>query len=592
MAAPSIEAAELPGLLAAVLATEPSLFGGVVLRGPPGPFRDDWFALLKSLLPAATTWFKVPVNVSDDRLVGGLDLGATLNAGKPIFATGLLAQADNGLIELSMAERQAPGTIAAISAALDEHQVRVERDGIARIDAARVAVIACDESRDDDAPLDARLRDRLALSLDTGSPVRQQLFSDYTREDCRAAHQRLRSVVMPDQGYAALCTVAEALQLTSPRCVLQAVATARVLAALAGRTIVADDDLSNAALLALIMRIPGALEAMQQAPESTSEDEQEPEPPPPTPTDQDNTPEDDSDNNSDAGERAEDRIDDAAIALLPDNMLAALAAQAARQARKKAGGKSGARARSVARGRPIGTSAGKPDAGQRLDVLATLKAAAPLQRMRNRQYAGGDRLAVRADDLKIRRYQQKQRTTTIFVVDASGSAAVQRLAETKGAIELLLAECYVRRDQVALIAFRDESADALLAPTRSLVRAKRALTGLPGGGATPLAHGLRAALDVADAAAKRGETPLIVLMTDARANVGLDGVRGSPHALDHAVAVAGEIGERGYQALAIDTGRRPSARAQRVAEAMHARYMPLPFADATSVSSAVQDAAA
>ena len=590
MGAPSIELAAIPGLVAAVLATHSSALGGIVMRGPPGPFRDDFLSLLRELMPPRTPWFKVPVNVSDDRLLGGLDLGATLNAGRPVFASGLLTQADGGFIELSMAERQSAATVAALAAALDEHEVRVERDGIARVDAARFAVVACDEARDDDEPIDRRLRDRLALSIDTTQAMRQAVFSDYSAADCRRARRCVHAVAVAPAAYRSLCDIAEAMQLHSPRCVLQAVNVARALAALEGRETVEDDDLSNAALIALIMRVPGALELLQQGEETEPEEQADEQQPPPSA--EDSAERDAHDEEQSEGERADDSVDEAASALLPDNMLAALAAQAARHARKRAGGKSGARARALARGRPIGITAGKPGGGQRLDVLATLKAAAPLQRMRNRVFSGGDRLSVRSDDLRLRRFQQKQRTTTIFVVDASGSAAVQRLAETKGAIELLLAECYVRRDQVALIAFRDAGAEALLAPTRSLVRAKRALSALPGGGATPLAHGLKAALDTADAAAKRGETPLIVLLTDARANVGLDGVRGSPDALTHAVAVAGEIGERGYQVLAIDTGRRPSARAQQVADAMSARYLPLPFADAASVSAAVRGAAA
>ena len=104
------------------------------------------------------------------------------------------------------------------------------------------------------------------------------------------------------------------------------------------------------------------------------------------------------------------------------------------------------------------------------------------------------RMLVRQDDFRITRFKQRTETTTIFVVDASGSSALHRLAEAKGAVELLLADCYIRRDQVALIAFRGSGAELLLPPTRSLARAKRSLAGLPGGGGTPLAAGTRCGL--------------------------------------------------------------------------------------------------
>jgi magnesium chelatase subunit D len=120
------------------------------------------------------------------------------------------------------------------------------------------------------------------------------------------------------------------------------------------------------------------------------------------------------------------------------------------------------------------------------------------------------RVLVRRDDFRVQRLRERRETTTVFVVDASGSAALHRLAEAKGAIELLLAECYVRRDRVALIAFRGRpgaaGAELLLPPTRSLVRAKRSLADLPGGGGTPLAHGLDAARALAEDVSRRGGT--------------------------------------------------------------------------------------
>ncbi len=107
------------------------------------------------------------------------------------------------------------------------------------------------------------------------------------------------------------------------------------------------------------------------------------------------------------------------------------------------------------RGRPIGTRRGELSAGARLNVIETLRAAAPWQKLRRQEMPGAAaRVLVRSSDFRITRFQQRTESTAIFVVDASGSAALNRLAEAKGAVELLLADCYVRRDQVALLAFR------------------------------------------------------------------------------------------------------------------------------------------
>jgi magnesium chelatase subunit D len=175
----------------------------------------------------------------------------------------------------------------------------------------------------------------------------------------------------------------------------------------------------------------------------------------------------------------------------------------------------------------------------------------------------------------------------VFVVDASGSTALHRLGEAKGAVELLLADCYVRRDRVALIAFRGRGAELLLPPTRSLVRAKRCLAGLPGGGGTPLAAGIEAATALADALRRRGETPFLVFLSDGAANVARDGSHGRPHALADAESAAARLRETGVAAVVVDTSPRPGPLAERLAEAMQARYLPLPRADAAAVSRAV-----
>jgi magnesium chelatase subunit D len=176
----------------------------------------------------------------------------------------------------------------------------------------------------------------------------------------------------------------------------------------------------------------------------------------------------------------------------------------------------------------------------------------------------------------------------IFVVDASGSAALHRLAEAKGAVELMLADCYVRRDQVALIAFRGSSAELLLPPTRSLSRAKRCLAALPGGGGTPLAAGVEAATALAELVRRRGETPMLVMLTDGRANIARDGSPGRPAAERDALVAAKQLAARGVATLLIDSAPTPHPAAQKLALELRARYLALPHADARMLSKAVQ----
>jgi magnesium chelatase subunit D len=223
-----------------------------------------------------------------------------------------------------------------------------------------------------------------------------------------------------------------------------------------------------------------------------------------------------------------------------------------------------------------------------LSVIDTLRAAAPWQTIRRRAQAASRRLLIRPEDFRIKRFKDRSETTTIFVVDASGSSAIHRLAEAKGAVELLLADCYVRRDQVAVIAFRGQKAEVILPPTRSLVRAKRGLSGLPGGGGTPLATAIEASLDLALSIARKGETPVIVMLTDGKANIGRDGSPGREQAKTDAQAAAKMIATAGLPVMLIDTSPQPSEAAQEIAAIMHARYMPLPHAGAMQVSQVVK----
>ncbi|HYI70493.1 MAG TPA: VWA domain-containing protein, partial [Skermanella sp.] len=244
-------------------------------------------------------------------------------------------------------------------------------------------------------------------------------------------------------------------------------------------------------------------------------------------------------------------------------------------------------------GRPAGVRRANPGPGLRLNLIETLRAAAPWQKIRRRgDDADPSRIRIMRDDFRITRLKQRVRTTTIFVVDASGSAASERLAEAKGAVELLLADCYVRRDEVALLAFRGKDAELLLPPTRSLVRAKRSLAGLPGGGGTPLAAGIDAAAALADAIRRRGGTPALVILTDGRANIARGGTAGRAAAEADALDAARSVRGASFKALVIDTSARPEPAARRLADAMAAPYLPLPRADAGAISRSIRAAQA
>ncbi|SLN57793.1 Magnesium-chelatase 60 kDa subunit [Roseovarius gaetbuli] len=141
--------------------------------------------------------------------------------------------------------------------------------------------------------------------------------------------------------------------------------------------------------------------------------------------------------------------------------------------------------------------------------------------------------------------------------------------EAKGAVELLLAQAYARRDRVAMIAFRGTTADVILAPTRALAQAKRQLAGLPGGGGTPLASALEATL--ARQAQGQGLSPAIALLTDARANITLEGQGDRLQAAADTKRLASLLRAEGLPMIVIDTAMRPGTAPAQLASDMGAR---------------------
>jgi magnesium chelatase subunit D len=591
-----VNAAADAALVASLFAVDPYGVGGVCLHSQPQPAREQWLELMRYLLPAVTPLRRIPFNISDARMFGGLDLPATVRANRPVAERGVLALSHGGVVIVAMAERLSAHTAASLNAMLDMGEINLARDGVRLNDEAQVGVVALDEGMGDEECTPHSLLDRMAFLLDFSSfSIRTLITPAHEPYQILNARTLLPHVENNSEVLAALCATALGMGAGSPRVSILALRVARIAAALEGRRTMTPEDAITAARLVLAPRATVAppLQDASTAEESVSE---------PPPGESDSTSPDSSDASAQAsGDSAEntltdnpplkDRILAAAAASIPSGLLARLRSAAVheRAARRGAMGKSGGLRKTGARGRPAGVRTGVPGSA-RLNIIETLRAAAPWQRIRSRTAAADSRMRIRPEDFRITRYKQRSQTLTIFAVDASGSSALNRLAEAKGAVELLLADCYIRRDQVAVIAFRGTTAQTLLPPTRSLVRAKRSLAGLPGGGGTPLAAAIDAARRLAVQAARRGESATLVLLTDGRANVARGGETGRDAGRADALAAALAFRATRTLALFIDTSPRGEPSAKSLALHMGAQYIPLPFANAQSLSNIVMTA--
>ena len=255
--------------VAVLLAIDPGALGGVRIRAAAGPVRDAWLNLLRSLM-SPSRWVRMPVSITDERLLGGLDLSATLATGRPVLQHGLLVEADGGTLILTMAERLPASTAARLTQVMDEGAVVLERDGLAERRATRFAVVALDEGLSEEESLSPALRDRLAFELDL-RPISPRRVSDTdlqqmmagSIEDIVAARERLADIAVPEAMLNVLCGTALALGVDSMRASIMALAVTRASAALDGNDTATDDDARVAAALVLgprATRLPPAPE--------------------------------------------------------------------------------------------------------------------------------------------------------------------------------------------------------------------------------------------------------------------------------------------------------------------------------------------
>jgi|TARA_B100000902_G_scaffold271390_1_gene257334 magnesium chelatase subunit D len=543
-----MNSAELAETALNLCSMAPHTFGGIVFKNASEAHISHLRGLFRS--EAIPPTILQPFYTLTD-LMGGVDAVSSMSSGKLVKQPGLLEK--SGWFIQVMGEKLPLENQAVISKQIDEKKMG--------------PILIFDESRQDDPNVLQKISDRLAFEIDLIN-VRHCDFKPARPSPFDIDNHK--SNITRDQ-QEALALAAVKLGVYSIRPVIMAQNAAKSLASLSGRDLVSSSDLELASTLVLSHR---AIVIQSDEPDKTDNSLDE---------NKSNEKDEGDELNSEQTQLLKDMIIEAVKANLPDDLINQMRISKKELAKTSKTG-FGTKIRAKVRGRPKPAINGRPNGQDRIEILATLRQAAPWQKMRRRQQPDRKGLIILPGDLQIQQFENRSERVIVFVVDASGSAAVARLAEAKGAVELMLANAYSKRDFVALIGFRDQFAQVLLEPTRSLVQAKKNLSSFAAGGGTPLASGLDKALKLAERSRQSSKTPIIAILTDGKANIDLNGNPGRDAAMDDAEKVAKIARETKISSIFIDVGRKSNPKLFDLAQIMDAQYVNLPRANAKDLS--------
>ena len=583
--------------------------GGVLLCGEKGTAKSTIVRGLAALTNQQVV--DLPLNITEDMLVGSIDFERAVHDGIRSFSGGVLSRADGNILYVDEVNLLPDSIVSTLICAAASEENLVEREGISHRHSCKFVLVGT--MNPEEGKLRPQFLDRFGLYVDVVGEqdlaVRTQIIRnrmEYERDPAafcekwlqetqqlqhkiQQAKQLLDSISIEPAIRTLAAKYARQANCEGNRCELVLVQTAAAVAAWNGREYIKADDMKEAAIYVL----PHRRKENQPQEEPPKNDEKQSQKPEGNQDDSSNNKPDHTDNLADSrqespqmeeqdgndgdemdvpppgqteGESPEEQLIEgeevhliSALPTIPRDRL--FRQGSGRRSKTKSG---------TSKGRYAGfTQTPKPHQKD-LALDATLRAAAPYQKSRSHDLCA---VALTDSDLRYKVRENHVGATIVFVVDASGSmGARKRMKETKEAILSMLLDSYQKRDKIGLVAFRRDGAQTLLDITASVDLAEKKLQSLPTGGRTPLAAGLYQAWQLLRARKLKDPDmlPMIVLVTDGRANRSL----WTEDPVADALKAAALIQQDGIHSVVIDTEKEFISLhiAQQVAEVMKATY--------------------
>ncbi|WP_321416563.1 VWA domain-containing protein [uncultured Methanomethylovorans sp.] len=553
----------------------------ILLMGERGTAKSTIVRAMDSLSDQQKV-VNLPLNATEERIVGSVDIEKAMLHGKKVIQPGILHDANEKILCIDNINLLDNSLLDIVMNACQSGINVIEREGISWDHHADFVLIGTMDPCEGE--LSSHMMDRfdlcVCISRQDEPELRKEILRRYLEFEknpttfCKRYEKEILElkelifkareifpfVILPEGHIDIICQLAVEMGVHGHRGDLAVSRTARALAALDLREHVLLEDIREAAVLAFEHRRnqlppPSEQERSENQPDKQSRENPEKE--------KDNGSQETSDTDSvntnpmtrkdptknskeDIPDTGSDQVFSIGRSFTVIDYLSEKKRERLRNSRSK-----GRRSRMISSNRSGRYVASRVPKGKITDIAfdATLRAAAPYQRSRKKSELA---VTLEKSDFREKVRLRKKGVTILFLVDASSSmGARKRMTAVKGAILSLLNNAYQKRDAVGMMTFSGNTAELLLPPTRSVDLAYQKLCKLPTGGKTPLAEGLSRSLEIMMNLKARSpmEDIVIVLVSDGRANVPLNG--GS--AIEDAIAIARRSVDTPIRFVVVDT---------------------------------------